>query len=476
MPAAFARTKARTRPAPKWQRPPGTAVHPAIGNEAFLPSRRLEPACPCGGGCPHCRASAASASRLAIGAPGDRFEQEAEQVAEQVLHMPEPMPAGRPEVRQSAPPQIGLLGRSPGELIQRDMRDPYAIEEGSSEESQSTGMVQTQAQPGHTPQLSPEFEHQIGSLQGGGQPLAGPVRRSMESRFGHDFSRVRIHTHETAAALAASINARAFALGRDLVFGAGQYAPESEAGRRLIAHELTHAVQQGHAPRLGVASAGSDRNIGPCDATPHSPNPGISAAPAGARTIRCVRWNPNVDTGKKVKPWGTGPDGRILRASTDAGTPLDIWKPDDGQTYWCHGFTFGGSTAAGGPYSFWGSDVPTVLRDDGWSPQTDSCAAKSSDILVFQGDNPITHSGVIRSVSGAGGGVDEDASTLESKWGSGSLNTSSWARNTVYGQYRCFSKSPAFGACKYRGINETGTPLPLPPGDYPAPTGDTRLA
>ncbi|HTB80774.1 MAG TPA: DUF4157 domain-containing protein [Opitutaceae bacterium] len=419
-------------------------------------------------------------SQLSIGAPGDRYEQEAEQMAEHVLRMPDPATDRSRGAQQRVTPQIGQFCNSSGGQIQREMRQPYAIEEGSVREKED--LVQAREQPGHIPRLSPEFESRIATLQGGGQRLAEPVRASMESRFGHDFSRIRIHTHETAAALAASINARAFTLGRDLVFGAGQYAPGSETGRRLIAHELTHSIQQGQAPHLNqskrkASAPASDTKARPSSFSPATPSPmpSLSTAPSGSRTIRCVRWNPNVDTGRKVKPWGAGPDGKILRANTDAGTPLDIWKPDDGQTYWCHGFTFGGRTATGGPYSLWGQDVPTVLNDDGWSPQVDSCAAKPGDLLVFNGGNPVTHSGIVQSAVNASGGVDESASMLDSKRGSGSQNTSSWQRNSDYGQYRCFSKHPTFGSCRYRGINETGTSLPLPPGDYPAPTGDTRV-
>jgi hypothetical protein len=169
----------------------------------------------------------ASAGRLSIGAPGGRCEQEAEQVAERVLRMPEPAAGVRQGTQQAVPSQIGLHGGGDGKRVQRDM-----------------GMVQAQEQPGHTPQLTRGFENRMGALQGGGQPLAEPIRASMEARFGHDFSRVHIHTDQTASGLAASINARAFTLGRDVVFGAGQYAPGSEAGQRLLAHELTHVVQQ----------------------------------------------------------------------------------------------------------------------------------------------------------------------------------------------------------------------------------------
>jgi Domain of unknown function (DUF4157) len=66
----------------------------------------------------------------------------------------------------------------------------------------------------------------------------------MESRFGHDFGQVRVHTDEKAAGSAADVDARAYTVGRDIVFGAGQYAPSTGEGRKLLAHELTHTLQQ----------------------------------------------------------------------------------------------------------------------------------------------------------------------------------------------------------------------------------------
>jgi len=77
-----------------------------------------------------------------------------------------------------------------------------------------------------------------------GRALEDSIRRSMEARFHHDFGRVRVHTDSTAALSAKSVNAGAFTLGNHIVFGADQYAPNSENGRRLLAHELTHAIQQ----------------------------------------------------------------------------------------------------------------------------------------------------------------------------------------------------------------------------------------
>ncbi len=77
-----------------------------------------------------------------------------------------------------------------------------------------------------------------------GRPICPADRAFMEPRLGHDFSRVRVHADSSAAA-AQSVDARAYTLGQDIVFGAGQYAPGTAQGRRLLAHELTHVVQQG---------------------------------------------------------------------------------------------------------------------------------------------------------------------------------------------------------------------------------------
>ena len=82
------------------------------------------------------------------------------------------------------------------------------------------------------------------ALRSPGRPLPSSIRQSMEARFGHDFSRVRVHADGKAAAAARAVNARAYTVGRDVVFDSGQYAPETLAGQRLLAHELTHVVQQ----------------------------------------------------------------------------------------------------------------------------------------------------------------------------------------------------------------------------------------
>jgi hypothetical protein len=95
-------------------------------------------------------------------------------------------------------------------------------------------------------------------LQSLSHPLEPATRSFMESRFGHDFSRVRVHSDARAARAAGSIGASAYTVGQDIVFGSRQYAPSAGPGRRLLAHELTHVVQQAGA---GNGPSGQERPL-----------------------------------------------------------------------------------------------------------------------------------------------------------------------------------------------------------------------
>lgn len=102
------------------------------------------------------------------------------------------------------------------------------------------------------PATLPPIVHEV--LRSPGQPLDPATREFMEPIFGHDFSQVRVHTDGKAAESARKVNALAYTLGQDVVFGEGQYKPESNAGKRLLVHELTHVIQQQGAPLNATTS------------------------------------------------------------------------------------------------------------------------------------------------------------------------------------------------------------------------------
>ncbi|MCL7412003.1 MAG: DUF4157 domain-containing protein [ANME-2 cluster archaeon] len=97
---------------------------------------------------------------------------------------------------------------------------------------------------GVIPELNPDLESHVQSFKGGGQSLSKNTLTFFAPRFNHSFDHVKIHTGSQAARVAQSVHARAFTVGQDIVFGAGHYAPATHAGKKLLAHELTHVVQQ----------------------------------------------------------------------------------------------------------------------------------------------------------------------------------------------------------------------------------------
>ncbi|TFG90960.1 MAG: DUF4157 domain-containing protein [Candidatus Atribacteria bacterium] len=104
--------------------------------------------------------------------------------------------------------------------------------------------LQAKEASGFNPDGDFGIENQIQSMKGGGNPLSEGERAFFEPRFGADFSQVRVYTDSQAAEAARGVNARAFTMGHDVVFGEGQYAPGTGDGQRLLGHEMTHVIQQ----------------------------------------------------------------------------------------------------------------------------------------------------------------------------------------------------------------------------------------
>src|SRR6266496_250915 len=168
-------------------------------------------------------------AKLRISQPSDSYEQEADRVADQVMRMPVPDAEDGGTIcaacaHGASPCPKCAARRSPA--IQRRARH------GGT---------------GNDASVSDNFVDKLSV----GRPLDIPTRGFFESRFRQDFSQVRIHTDAGAAESARTLDAKAYTAGRDVVFANGEYSPHTGAGRRLLAHELTHVVQQQAAgPRL----------------------------------------------------------------------------------------------------------------------------------------------------------------------------------------------------------------------------------
>jgi hypothetical protein len=148
----------------------------------------------------------------------------------------------------------GPRGCDCGWLSRRGSCEPCEHERAPSSALRQAAIGPTAADPRPMPDAAGRV------LQSAGEPLDPGTRRFMESRIGHDFSAVRVHADADAAASARAVAAKAYTLGQDVVFAAGRYEPRSSEGQRLLAHELTHVVQQADAPPLtGTARiAGAD--------------------------------------------------------------------------------------------------------------------------------------------------------------------------------------------------------------------------
>jgi Domain of unknown function (DUF4157) len=250
----------------------------------------LQRQCACGGGCPRCQDELGIQTKLKISEPGDKYEQEADRIADEVMRMPEP------SQRETQP--RSSLGISSSLIVQRQVEaeteqdnlsrpSPLCGQEGdrcldrgcsqfgkvcepiepgtmrgcrcvpTSVPASQASILQRHASNRDEPDTAPSIVHEV--LNSSGEPLDLATRTLMESRFGHDFSQVQIHTDTKAAESAKAVNALAYTVGQDVVFGTGQYVPATSMGQKLIAHELAHVLQQ---------TSGSQTNLSVSLSTP----------------------------------------------------------------------------------------------------------------------------------------------------------------------------------------------------------------
>lgn len=170
--------------------------------------------------------------KLRIGPAGGAHEREADRVADAVLGNGPTIPISEADgsVQRMCP-------ECEEELVQRMCAE-------CKEEQEEEELLQPKSDGAPPATASPAFETRLGSLRGSGRPLPADLRSFFEPRFSHDFGAVRVHTGSAAGETAQAVRARAFTVGNDVVFGAGEWSPGTTSGKRLLAHELTHVVQQ----------------------------------------------------------------------------------------------------------------------------------------------------------------------------------------------------------------------------------------
>lgn len=186
---------------------------------------------------------AAVQTKLTVNQPGDRHEQEADSMASKVMRMSDA------EVKRSAEPEV-------------KRKQAAAPTVGEIQKKESAGI---QRKGDGVPQIHAETQAAILNPSGG-QKMPPSVQRFMEKRFKVDFSRVQIHNDDQAAVLSNRLGAKAFTFKNHIHFSRGAYQPETSAGKELLAHELTHVVQQGYAVK-------------------RKPEPAISRAPAKVQRL-----------------------------------------------------------------------------------------------------------------------------------------------------------------------------------------------
>ncbi|HET8891412.1 MAG TPA: DUF4157 domain-containing protein [Candidatus Angelobacter sp.] len=180
--------------------------------------------------------------KLTVNTPGDAYEQEADRVANHVMRMRNHAAGMSPTVslRAAGVQRACACGGTCAEC-----RADKVSEELMRMHNHGAAAGPAVSLGGAGGMEAPPIVHEV--LRSPGQPLDKATLEFMEPRFGHDFSGVRVHTDAKAAASAKAVQAKAYTVGSNVVFGAGAFAPGAEAGQRLLAHELTHVVQQGNA-------------------------------------------------------------------------------------------------------------------------------------------------------------------------------------------------------------------------------------
>jgi len=198
--------------------------------------------------------------KLTVNPPDDQYEREADQVADAIAQAPVSQVQRQAEeeeeekvqtkaVDSRIPQAIQLQAEEEEEKVQTKLQRQAAPEEDEEK-------VQTRATDSGVPEVTQNLEERINAARGSGEALPGSVRASFEPHLGRDFGDVRVHRDSEADNLSRDLGAKAFTTGKDIFFRNSDYQPDSDDGKRLLAHELTHVVQQNALGPNGRADRG----------------------------------------------------------------------------------------------------------------------------------------------------------------------------------------------------------------------------
>jgi len=247
-----------------------------------------------------------------ISSPGDAFEREADDVADRVVRMVETGPIGGAQAGVQRKCAECEEEEKAGPTQQAPSADLQSIEGGQEELPEFPDAdVQRKAEFGAAVAAgSSTVVDRLAGSKSGGELLASGTRYSMETAFGRDFSRVRVHRDSTAAELSRQLGAVAFTHGSHIYFGSGTYDPEVSSGQRLLAHELAHVVQQGQAAPSRV----------------HNVTPIATAVQTTPHAIP-VQTTPHAI--QRVATWAAAVPNRINNLADTAivGTPVGVTTP-----------------------------------------------------------------------------------------------------------------------------------------------------
>lgn len=293
-------------------------------------------------------------AKLKVGKPNDVYEVEADRVADHVMRSPDPIVQLQPEEKKEETAQAKANVQQISPLVQREEEKkeetaqakpiapitPLVQRQETEEKKEETVQKQAadekkeetaqmlqrqatdenkeetvqkqedkkeetaQAKGADTPEVTPHLETRIQTMRGGGQPLPDHTRSFFESRMGYDLGGVRVHTDSQADEVSRGLNAQAFTIGQNIFFAGGRYEPQTNQGKWLLAHELTHTVQQTPSTpaaqtKLTPAPVSSQRKISVSLRT----NGAIQLKGTGARSPRSAAQDPAFQTAvvKKTK-------------------------------------------------------------------------------------------------------------------------------------------------------------------------------